>query len=116
MSIYAVNKVCHLTQVDRSFREAMRLNPAEAIEGFPLTAEERSALLRGDVARLYQMGAHSFLLSRLPRFGSLGLDRDSYIERMRTLLTEEERRSVEEESRLQATADERNSEPGRRGG
>jgi hypothetical protein len=102
VSVYGVNKVCHLTQVDLSFREAMRVNPAAAVESFPLTAEERSALLSGDVARLCEMGAHTFLLSRLPRFGSLGLDRDTYIQRMRTLLTDEERRAVEEESRLQA--------------
>lgn len=86
MSLYGVNKVCHLTQTDPSFREQMRTDPTSAIAGFPLSEEERRAILEGDVAGLYQMGAHSFLLSRLPRFGSLGLTRDEYIKRMRTLL------------------------------
>jgi len=86
MSLYGVNKVCHLTQVDLSFRELMQTDPAAAIADMPLTDEERDAFLAGDVAKLYQMGAHGFLLSRLPRFGSLGLSRDEYITRMRTLL------------------------------
>lgn len=102
MSTYGINKVCHLTQVDPEFREMMRVDPAKAIEDFPLTDEERKAVLNGDVARMYQFGAHTFLMSRLPRFGALGLDRDEYIRRMRTLLTDEERRKVEDESRRQA--------------
>lgn len=104
MSVYWINKVCHLTQVDRSFREAMRTDPEKALADFPLEEEERRAFLARDVARLYEMGAHTFLLSRLPRFGSLGLDRDGYIERMRTLLTDDERRTVEEQSRLRAAS------------
>ena len=47
---------------------------------------DNNAFLTGDVATLYRLGAHSFLLSRLPRFDSLGLTRDEYIKRMRTLL------------------------------
>jgi hypothetical protein len=86
MSLYGINKVCHLTQTDLAFREQMRTDPAGAIADFPLTDEERAAFLTGDVAKLYQLGAHGFLLSRLPRFGSLGLTRDEYIKRMRTLL------------------------------
>jgi hypothetical protein len=54
----------------------------------PLTGEEREAILRGDVAQLRRWGAHSFLLSRLPRFDSLRLTRDEYIARMRVLLDE----------------------------
>jgi hypothetical protein len=43
-------------------------------------------LLAGDVAALARAGAHTFLLSRIPRFGLFGLDRDEYIRRMRALL------------------------------
>lgn len=94
MSLYGVNKVCHLTQVDRSFRQQMRDDPAQALEGLPLTEEERAAFLAGDVAYLCKQGAHTFLMSRLPRFGSVGLTRDEYIERMRTLLTAAERQQL----------------------
>jgi hypothetical protein len=95
VSVYGVNKVCYLIQRDLDFREQMRRDPASALAGLPLTDEERQALVEGDVARLYQAGAHSFLLSRLPRFGSAGLTRQEYIRRMRTLLTPEERRALE---------------------
>ena len=86
MSLYGIHKVCHMTQVDLAFREQMRTDPADAIAGFPLTDAERRAILSGDVAALARMGAHTFLLSRLPRFESLGLSRDEYITRMQTLL------------------------------
>ncbi len=86
MSVYGINKVCYQVQMDLGFRERMREDPAGALEGFPLTDEEREAFLSGDVATLYRWGAHTFLLSRLPRFDSLGLSRDEYIRRMRTLL------------------------------
>jgi hypothetical protein len=88
MSLYGVNKVCHLTQVDRAFRERMVTDPAGALAGLPLTEEERDAILRGDVAQLHRWGAHTFLLSRLPRFDALGLSREEYIARMRVLLDE----------------------------
>src|SRR5439155_14927543 len=86
MSLYALNKICHMTQTDRMFREQMRTDPAAAIADFPLTDEERHAVMTADVAKLYQMGVHAFLLSRLPRFDSLGLTREEYIRRLRTLL------------------------------
>ncbi|HEX6512153.1 MAG TPA: hypothetical protein VF157_07645 [Chloroflexota bacterium] len=99
MSVYGVNQVCCLAQADLDFRERLRLDPAGALEGRPLSAGEREALLSGDVARLYEAGAHSFLLSRLPRFGSLGLTRQEYIRRMRALLSDSERRQLEGRSR-----------------
>ncbi len=86
MSLYGVHKVCGLVQTDLRFREQLRTNPAGALAGLPLSNEERTALLTGDVAKLARMGAHTFLLSRLPRFESLGMSRDIYIERMRANL------------------------------
>jgi hypothetical protein len=86
MSLYGVHKACHLVQTDLAFREQMRTAPAAALAGLPLTDEEREAILIGDVATLARMGAHTFLLSRLPRFGAVGLSREEYIQRMRTLL------------------------------
>lgn len=86
MSLYGIHKVCGLVQTDLNFRKQMRTNPAAAIAGLPLSDEERKAILSGDVAELARRGAHTFLLSRLPRFESLGLSRDEYIKRMRILL------------------------------
>ena len=63
----------------------VRTDPRAAIAEFALTDDERSAFLAGDVASLARGGVHTFLLSRLPRFGLLGLDRDEYNRRMRSL-------------------------------
>jgi aromatic-ring opening dioxygenase LigAB LigA subunit len=83
MSIYSVHKACWLTHHDPDFRERMRRDPASAIADFRLTDEERNALLAGDVGSLALMGAHGYLLGLLQRHGVLGLDRETYQERMR---------------------------------
>ena len=86
MSIYQVNKVCYRVQHDLAFREQMQRDPAQALAALPLTAEERDALLRGDVAKLHQLGAHDYLLGHLQRYQLLGLTRESFTQRMKSLL------------------------------
>lgn len=85
MSLYGVHKLLHRAQVDLDFRERLRTEPAEVLTEAALTDVERTALLAGDVAALARAGVHTFLLSRIPRFGLLGLDRDEYNRRMRLL-------------------------------
>ncbi len=86
MSVYAVHKLLYRAQVDLDFRERLRIDPATAMSDLSLTDDEREALLAGDVAALARSGAHTFLLSRIPRFELFGLDRDEYNQRMRALL------------------------------
>jgi hypothetical protein len=102
VSVYGLNKVSHLLQVDPEFRGLMATDPVTALAALPLSDEERSAVLRADVATLYRMGAHTFLLSRIPRFLPDLVSREQYIERMRSVLTTEERAEVEAESRDRA--------------
>jgi hypothetical protein len=83
MSIYSVHKVCHRVVHDPGFRERMREDPAKALADFRLTDEEREALLRGDVGRLYRLGAHAYLLGHLLRFQLLGLTPEVYARRIR---------------------------------
>jgi hypothetical protein len=85
MSVYTVHKLLHRAQVDVNFRERLRADPSGSIADWPFTDVERTALLAGDVAALARGGAHTFLLSRIPRFGLFGLDRDEYIRRMRAI-------------------------------
>lgn len=92
MTTYAINTICYRTQHDPVFREQMRTDPAGAIAPFRLSDEERTALLAGDVVALYRMGAHAFLLGHLQRFQLVGLTRESYQQRMRSLLPPELRR------------------------
>jgi hypothetical protein len=60
MSIYAVNKLCREALRDAAFRAALKRDPQAAIAPLSLTEEERAALLNGDVAWLYERGAHPF--------------------------------------------------------
>jgi hypothetical protein len=83
MSVYAVNKLCHRMLRDLAFRAAMQRDPATAIAGYRLTGEEREALLTGDVARLWEMGVHPFILSFLTRYEICGLTAEVYSERIR---------------------------------
>jgi Aromatic-ring-opening dioxygenase LigAB, LigA subunit len=86
MSVYAVNKLCRDALQDLAFREALKRDPAAAIAPLRLTDEERAALLDGDVARLYRMGAHPYLLAHLTRWELFGLTVAIYSERIRSAI------------------------------
>ena len=83
MSVYQINKLCHRTLRDLEFRAAMQRDPATAMAPFDLTPQEREALLAGDVATLFEMGVHPFLLSFLTRYEISGLTTAVYSERIR---------------------------------
>lgn len=82
MSIYAVNKVCQRIFHDVTFRDALAADVDGALAPFPLTAEEKRLLLAGEVGRLYEMGAHPFLLGHLTRHGTFGISVADYSRRM----------------------------------
>jgi len=82
MSVYAVNKICRDALHDVAFRDAVKTNPAAAIASRDLTADERKALLAGDVAWLYDHGCHPFLMSYLTRWELFGLKTTVYTERI----------------------------------
>ncbi len=87
MSLYGIHKALWLLQNDLEFRERLRTAPEQALTGVPLTDEERDALLTRDMATLYRMGTHTFLMSRLPRFNALGgLTREAYQQSIRQVL------------------------------
>lgn len=85
MTTYAVNKVCWMVEQSAEFREQLRSNPEAALAGFRLDEEERRALLAGDVVALFSRGAHPFLLQWLAHHRVLGLDRESYRQRITSL-------------------------------
>ncbi|MBV9582856.1 MAG: hypothetical protein JO057_30090 [Chloroflexi bacterium] len=87
MSLYGIHKALWLVQNDLEFRERLRSNPDAALADLPLTELERQALLNRDMAALYRMGTHTFLMSRLPRFNALGgLTRAEYQQSIRQVL------------------------------
>ena len=83
MSVYAVNKLCRDALHNLAFREALKRDPAAALEPLDLTGDERKALLAGDVAWLYEHGCHPFLLAYFTRWDLFGLTVPVYSERMR---------------------------------
>ncbi len=84
MSIYTVNYLCRELLRDHAFRTAMKADPKAALADKNLTAEEREALLGGDVAKLYGMGVNAFLMGYLARFEVCGLNIETYNNRIRT--------------------------------
>jgi hypothetical protein len=83
MSAYQINKLCHCLYHDRAFRDAVKADPAKAIADWPLTDDERKALLGGDVKWLYERGVHPFLLGHTSRWDLFGLSPAVYAERIR---------------------------------
>lgn len=83
MSIYQVDKLCHRIQHDASLRDALARDPEGTLAQWPLTDEERKLLLAGDVGRLYEMGAHPFLLGHLTRRDTLGVTVERYSDSIR---------------------------------
>ena len=89
MSLYGIHKTLYLLQNDLAFRERLRTDPIGALAEMPLTEEEREALVTGDMAALYRMGTHTFLMSRIPRFNALGgMTREEYQRRLKVVLQE----------------------------
>ncbi|MFM1814005.1 MAG: hypothetical protein RLZ98_700 [Pseudomonadota bacterium] len=83
MSVYEVNKFCYRLVFDPPFRVQVKANPEKALAGLPLTDEERRLLLAGEVGKLFELGAHSYLLSHISRYEIFGVDTAVYNERMR---------------------------------
>ena len=85
MSIISVNHLCRDITRDPKLREAFIRDPEGELAKYPrqLTETERTALLAGDVGRLYQMGVNAYLMGYLGRYGIFGLTVESYSARVR---------------------------------
>jgi hypothetical protein len=83
MSLYQLNKIMYLLEVDAGFLARMKSDPADAIKGMELTEDERAAVLSGDVGKLYLMGVNMFILDSIARHELFGIDRNSYLAQVR---------------------------------
>ena len=83
MSLYQLNKIMYLLEVDAAFLARMKSDPADAIKNMELTEEERAAVLSGDVGKLYLMGVNMFILDSIARHELFGIDRNSYLAQVR---------------------------------
>jgi hypothetical protein len=87
MSVFSVDLLCRDITRDKALRKRFQENPEGALSEYPhpLSAQERTALLTGDVGTLYRMGVNAFLMGNLARHQIFGLDASSYGERMRAV-------------------------------
>jgi len=83
MSIFTCNYLFREILRDHAFRAAMKSDPAKALADKDLTDEERTAMLAGDVGKLFRMGCNSFLMAYMARFEVCGLNVPIYNERIR---------------------------------
>ncbi len=84
MTAYRINRLCWGLDEDEDLAERLLADPAGELARWGLTAEERAAFVAGDVAALYRLGGHPFLLQYLSRHGLFGLNRDVYQQRIKT--------------------------------
>jgi hypothetical protein len=83
VSLYQLNKIMYLLDVDSAFLAQMKSNPAAAIRDMPLSQEERVAVITGDVGKLYAMGVNCFMMDSIARHQLFGVDRQGYLDRVR---------------------------------
>ncbi|HZO80696.1 MAG TPA: hypothetical protein VFB33_03295 [Candidatus Binataceae bacterium] len=62
MSRYQMDKFLRDVNRDQTLARRWREGAAEVFDGYALSAEERAALARWEVRRLYEMGANPLLL------------------------------------------------------
>jgi aromatic-ring opening dioxygenase LigAB LigA subunit len=83
MSVYGVHKLLKRIQRDAAFRDQLQRAPDAALADYPLTDQERTALLAGEVGELNALGVHGYLLNTLARYSVFGITREQYMERIR---------------------------------
>lgn len=76
MSLYGVQRVLFLLKNDQAFAAGFKSDAYEALAPADLADAERRALMDGDLATLYGMGAHPLLLAPYSRF--MGIARPDY--------------------------------------
>jgi len=84
MSVYGVHKLLKRIQRDSSFRERLAADASAALAEYPLSVDERAALMAGEVGVLNRMGVHGYLLNALARYQAFGITPERYMERIRT--------------------------------
>jgi Aromatic-ring-opening dioxygenase LigAB, LigA subunit len=85
MSLYQLQKFLFDINRDPAIQGEYRTAAASLVQRYELTAEERDAVLRGDIGLIYVLGANGQLLMHFAAF--LGLPWPAYIQSMRDGIT-----------------------------
>ena len=81
MSLYATQKFLFSLNRDEAVQKRFRENLPELLNDYELDAEEREAILAGDIGKLYVLGCNGQLLMHFAAL--LGMPWADYIESMR---------------------------------
>ena len=81
MSLYQLQKFLYDINRDPLLQTRCRAERHAVLDGYQLTAEERSALAGGDIGLIYVLGANGQLLMHYAAF--LGLSWPEYLQAMR---------------------------------
>ena len=66
MSRYAVNSLLYRLKKDPAFRATFLADPAGALAGVDLTADERAAFVGRDMRRINELGGYLHLVMSIP--------------------------------------------------
>ena len=66
MSRYAVNSLLYRLKKDPGFRTTFLADPAVALAGADLSAEERAAFIARDMRRINELGGYLHLVMSIP--------------------------------------------------
>ncbi len=81
MSLYQLQKLLFTLNREPALQAAFKADPHAATASYELTAEERGAVLSGDIGLIYVLGVNGQILMHFAAF--LGLAWPDYIEAMR---------------------------------
>ena len=81
MSLYGMQKFLYHLNRDAKVQARFRNERSELLADYPLDAEERGAIARGDIGLIYVLGANGQLLMHFAAF--LGMPWPDYIQAMR---------------------------------
>jgi Aromatic-ring-opening dioxygenase LigAB, LigA subunit len=81
MSLYGVQKFLFHLNRDPRIQQRFKAEPEQVLDEYPLDAQERGAIRRGDIGLIYVLGANGQLLMHYAAF--LGLPWADYIQAMR---------------------------------
>lgn len=82
MSLYYLQKFMYELNRDESMQLTFRKNPADVLDAYNLSTEERGAVEDGDIGLLYVLGVNGQILMHYAAF--LSIEWFDYLDRMRS--------------------------------
>ena len=81
MSLYALSKLLYTLNRDTAAQDQFRSDPETMLDRFALSEEEREAVLRHDIGKIYVLGVNGQILMHFAAF--CGVEWSDYLQKMR---------------------------------